>query len=223
MIRDPGSSAASRSPGQSGGQQQTGAHRRSRGSILDRLRSHHVPAPPLPTLDHQRLVRFEDPLATFQSTLASVGGESHVIQSPDEILHRLQQIKTFAEAKRVASTIPEAVPPTIDLEQIDDPHTLATLDWTVVRGEFGVAENGSIWIDGRTLPHRVMLFIAQYLAIVISRRQLVDHMHDAYRRVGRPPASFGIFVSGPSKTADIEQSLVIGAHGCRKLQVFLLP
>ena len=84
-----------------------------------------------------------------------------------------------------------------------------------------MAENGAIWIDGNTLPHRVMLFIPQYLAIVVSRSQIVHHMHQAYARVGKPPHTFGIFVSGPSKTADIEQSLVLGAHGCRALQVFM--
>jgi len=222
VIRDPFFSKDSHSADGADKHTQTG-RRRSRSSILDRLRSHHVPSEPLPQIDPARLVRFDNPLATFQTVLASVGGESHLVESPDQILNRLQQIETFATAKRIASTLPESVPPTIHLEQIDDPHTLSTLDWTVVRGEFGVAENGSIWIDGRTLPHRVMLFIAQYLAIVISRRQLVDHMHDAYQKIGRTPASFGVFVSGPSKTADIEQSLVIGAHGCRKLQVFLLP
>ncbi len=86
-----------------------------------------------------------------------------------------------------------------------------------------VAENGAIWVDGSTLPHRVMLFIPQFLALVVSRSQIVHHMHQAYARIGHPKPGFGVFVSGPSKTADIEQNLVIGAHGCRTLQVFLTP
>jgi L-lactate dehydrogenase complex protein LldG len=100
---------------------------------------------------------------------------------------------------------------------------LASLDWVIAQGEFIVAENGAIWVDGATMPHRVMLFIPQYLALVVSRSQVVHHMHEAYARVGHPKPGFGVFVSGPSKTADIEQSLVLGAHGCRTLQVFLTP
>ena len=47
-------------------------------------------------------------------------------------------------------------------------------------------ENGSIWVDGDTLPHRVLLFIAQYLAIVVPRSQIVSNMHQAYERSTAP-------------------------------------
>ena len=143
--------------------------------------------------------------------------------SNQEILDILNQTSVFAEATRIASVVPEAVPGNLDTHSIDDPHALASLDWMIARGEFLVAENGAIWVSGQSLPHRVMLFIAQYLAIIVSRRQIVHQMHEAYQRIGTPEAGFGIFVSGPSKTADIEQSLVLGAHGCRQLQVFLTP
>ncbi len=201
----------------------TSAEAHSRQVILDRLRGRSVKAPSLPTIDPERLIHFDDPIAHFEQTLGLVGGQSHRVDSPQQIGEILSGLDEFKSAERIASTVPEAVAPTVDLTAVDDPHALASLDWTIVRGEFGVAENGSIWIDGATLPHRVMVFIAQYLAIVISRGQLVDHMHQAYARIGTPTPGFGIFVSGPSKTADIEQSLVLGAHGCRELQVFLLP
>ncbi|TWT98883.1 LutC/YkgG family protein [Neorhodopirellula pilleata] len=192
-------------------------------AILDRLRGTFIEGPALPEIDPARLIHFDDPVEKFQEVLRFVGGEPHLVDSPQQIREILNGIEVFKNAHRIASTFPEAVSPTVDLTQVDDPHSLSTLDWTIVKGEFGVAENGSIWIDGETMPHRVMIFIAQYLAIVVSRRQILQHMHDAYTRIGRPKAGFGIFVSGPSKTADIEQSLVLGAHGCRKLQVFLLP
>lgn len=195
----------------------------SRQIILDRLKGCVVDAPELPTIDPVRVVQFEDRLQQFQATLVSVGGEAHLVETPCEIREKLQTIEVFQSAGKIASTVPDAVAATVDLATIDDPHSLSTLDWTIVRGEFGVAENGAIWIDGKTLPHRVMIFIAQYLAIVISRSDLLNNMHEAYARIGAPDPGFGVFVSGPSKTADIEQSLVLGAHGCRKLQVFLLP
>lgn len=195
----------------------------SRQVILDRLRGRFVEAPELPNVDPDRLIHFDDPIAHFEETLALVGGHSHRVDSPQQVAAILLGLEEFQTAERIASTVPEAVAATVDLTAVGDPRALASLDWTVVRGEFGVAENGSIWIDGATLPHRVMIFIAQYLAVVVSRTQIVDHMHQAYGRIATPQPGFGVFVSGPSKTADIEQSLVLGAHGCRKLQVFLLP
>ena len=47
-------------------------------------------------------------------------------------------------------------------------------------------------------------------------------MHHAYDRIAQAEYPFGLFLAGPSKTADIEQSLVLGAHGSRSMTVFLL-
>ena len=42
---------------------------------------------------------------------------------------------------------------------------------------------------------------------------LVANMHEVYLRIGKIGTGFGLFLAGPSKTADIEQCLVIGARG----------
>ena len=62
-------------------------------------------------------------------------------------------------------------------------------------------------------------FICQHL--VINVKKTVPHMHAAYEELGKVNSGFGLFLSGPSKTADIEQSLVIGAHGARSLTVVI--
>ena len=195
----------------------------SRRTILERLRSEPLAVPPLPVIDASRLTRFEDPVAKFVEMLTFVGGHAHLVESHDEIAGILKQIAEFQSAKEIVSLVPEAVTGNVDASQIDDPHALSSLDWVVAPGLYPVAENGAIWVAGEVLPHRVLLFIPQYLAIVVSRSEIVNNMHEAYAKVSRPPAGFGVFVSGPSKTADIEQSLVLGAHGCRTLQVFLTP
>lgn len=196
---------------------------KSRQAIMDRIGSRIIESEPLPTLDSSRLTSFDDPLARFVEMLSLVGGEAHCIERPQQAEEILSEIPVFAEARRIASLVPEAVAGNVDAAEVDYPHALASLDWVIARGEFIVAENGAIWVDGSTMPHRVMLFIPQYLALVVSRSQVVHHMHQAYARIGHPQPGFGVFVSGPSKTADIEQSLVLGAHGCRTLQVFLTP
>jgi L-lactate dehydrogenase complex protein LldG len=78
-----------------------------------------------------------------------------------------------------------------------------------------------VWITERALPHRALPWIAQHLAVVVSADKLVNDMHEAYERL-EVGGGFGCFISGPSKTADIEQALVIGAHGPRSATVFLV-
>jgi len=99
----------------------------------------------------------------------------------------------------------------------------AEADSFAVKGVFGVAENGAVWVDN--LPagsSRRDLFIHEQLVIELDRLSIVNNMHEAYLRLGEKASGYGIFISGPSKTADIEQALVFGAHGARSVVVVLV-
>jgi L-lactate dehydrogenase complex protein LldG len=102
-----------------------------------------------------------------------------------------------------------------------DAHQLADLDVAIISGQFGVAENAAIWLEERDMGLRALPFITEHLVIVLEKDQLVSNMHEAYERIGKGASGFGLFIAGPSKTADIEQSLVIGAHGAKSLRVVL--
>lgn len=201
----------------------------SRQAILDRLISVTVPPVGDFALQQDRLVSYADPVAQFCEAVQFVGAIVHLVDSEQAIGKILQGDSGFAGAKHICSLLPGVVAGNFNSEQVDDPHHVASLDWLVASGQFAVAENGAIWVQPADAVQRAMLFLTQYLVLVVSRRQMLMHLHDAYARIQQQwqhdgaAARFGVFVSGPSKTADIEQSLVIGAHGCRSLQVFLLP
>jgi L-lactate dehydrogenase complex protein LldG len=59
--------------------------------------------------------------------------------------------------------------------------------------------------------------------VVVRADTLVHNLHEAYERIQIPSPGFSMWLSGPSKTADIEQALVIGAHGARSCTVLLTP
>lgn len=105
---------------------------------------------------------------------------------------------------------------------IDDPHTCEDVDIMVLPAQFGAAENGACWITDAALSHRVLPFICQNLVLVLGESQIVPNMHAAYDRIGSADYDLGVFIAGPSKTADIEQSLVLGAHGPLSLTVLLV-
>jgi L-lactate dehydrogenase complex protein LldG len=134
------------------------------------------------------------------------------------------------EARQVCSVLPEAYHGNVDMASITDPHQLADVDLAILPGELAVAENAAVWVTGARVPQRVAYFLSQHVALVVPSDRVVDNMHEAYEWLHREAgadgpfatARWGTFMSGPSKTADIEQALVIGAHGARSLHVFLI-
>ncbi|MCA9213926.1 MAG: LUD domain-containing protein [Planctomycetales bacterium] len=193
----------------------------SKKMILDRIRHQPVPAVDLPSLQDDWIV-YDEIVAQFSSAVESVGGQTISCESVDEIPKLLHNVPAFTDGKRILSMVDGLDVGNVSLDSIDDPHDLADLDFAILRGEFGVAENGAVWLDANSLKHRVVYFIPQHLALVVERNSLVNNMHEAYEKLEFSRSAFGVFMSGPSKTADIEQSLVIGAHGARSLTVLLV-
>jgi len=99
---------------------------------------------------------------------------------------------------------------------------LDKIEHLVLQGNFGVAENGAIWLEDKDMPNRLLPFITQHLILQLDAKTIMPTMQEAYRHIVLKDTGFGVFISGPSKTADIEQSLVYGAHGAKELTVLLV-
>lgn len=193
----------------------------SRETILASLTAALPESSPLPDLPVSGPWQtFADPFARFCETLASVGGLCQRVATLDEANRQLNTIAEWTNAVVRVTVVNGVGDSSIDIDAIDDPHDLENVDYAVLRGHFGVAENGAIWVTDDCVKHRVLYFIPQQLAIVIPSSQIVQNMHEAYDRISIDQYAYSGFISGPSKTADIEQSLVIGAHGARSLTVF---
>ncbi len=167
-------------------------------------------------------IRYEDPIEQFIQAVGLVGGRAMRVANLGEAQGHLEQLDVYKSAEQRCSILPELGNGNVDLSDIEDPHDLKNLDLFVAEGEMGVAENGAIWVTDEKVRHRVAYFICQHLVLVQSVGQLVHNMHESYDRLTFETKRWGGFISGPSKTADIEQSLVIGAHGPRSLHVFLV-
>lgn len=189
----------------------------SKESILERIRSHTGTRyeQPAITLD---AITYEDKTEQFSESLKAAGGQAVVLQSGEDINDLIR--KYFPEGKRIASNLPEITVATFNPDAVSDPRELNNTDLAVVEGRFGVAENGAVWIT-QQVKHKALYFIPTGLVIIIDKDDLVNNMHEAYRRVEWDDYKFGFFVSGPSKTADIEQALVLGAHGPVNVLVIL--
>jgi L-lactate dehydrogenase complex protein LldG len=159
-------------------------------------------------------------LDTYKTILKNIGGDFIEVANYNEIIDFLQQ--NYALERRIITTVPELSEVAVLDWKNEDPHLLQNVELTIIKAHFGVAENSALWVTDDILGQRVAPFIAQYLAIIVNKKDIIPTMHQAYERIGNQEYGFGTFIAGPSKTADIEQSLVLGAHGARGLIVFLL-
>ena len=191
----------------------------SKEEILRAVRAHPQAPVELPDLA-QAWVTYPDRKKQFALVLEAVGGRCVFVDDLDQLRRALADAPTYAGAKRVISLVAGVGPSGCGLDAVTGPHDLENVDYAVLPGQFGVAENGAVWVTDEGVKHRAVYFLAQHLALVIPADRILDNMHQAYERLSFPGAGFGVFISGPSKTADIEQSLVIGAHGPRSLTVF---
>ncbi|HTU27710.1 MAG TPA: LUD domain-containing protein [Pirellulales bacterium] len=191
----------------------------SRDKILTAIRKARLPAADLPPLERD-WITYPDPLEQFGEVLRQIGGAMVRVADRAELAHRLEELPVYRDARQALSLVEGAGRTTIDWHGIDDPHALETVDFAILPGQFGVAENGAVWVTDRGVRQRAIYFIVQHLALAISSASILHNMHQAYERLELGGAEFGAFIAGPSKTADIEQSLVVGAHGPRSMTVF---
>jgi L-lactate dehydrogenase complex protein LldG len=190
--------------------------------VLDRLRQARPPPVALPDVPTSP-VRFDDLPARFAQSVTDVGGTCLRAAGMAEAGAFVRGLPVAQSAGQIVSLVPEVLPGTVKLDGVTDPHLLEGVDVAVVPGEFGVAENGAVWLTDAVLKERrAVLFVTQHLVLVLSARELVHTMHDAYARLRLGTPGFGLFIAGPSKTADIEQALVIGAHGARSATIVLV-
>jgi L-lactate dehydrogenase complex protein LldG len=162
----------------------------------------------------------EEGLASqFADTHTAIGGVVFIVNSVADIY---QYIKDTSADHRVISRIGDITEYSENIDTAISPHSLQDVEIAVLKAHFGVAENGAVWLTEELMGNRVLPFICQHLMIALSMTDIVANMHKAYERIGGNSYGFGAFIAGPSKTADIEQSLVMGAHGPKTMTVFLM-
>ncbi|SFG80743.1 LutC/YkgG family protein [Pedobacter insulae] len=193
----------------------------SRDQILTAVKANQPPLMTLPALDSF----FESPknelIIKFTQVLSSIGGS--VIEVEDET-----EIGAFIREHYPLANI-RAISPLANMQGIADryeaennPHKLENVELAILPAHFAVAENGACWLSETLLAERVLPFITQHLILVVNKNDILPTMHEAYQKISDETYGYGTFIAGPSKTADIEQSLVLGAHGARSLLVFLV-
>lgn len=190
----------------------------SRDSILNNIKASQpqvVAMPEIPVFKPW----FDNAVMHFAEVSKTIGSEVHFVNDYEQIISIIQA--NHADARRIITTI-EQLAEVADHSVVTIEHDYENVDLYIIAAKLAVAENGAVWITENELLERVLPFIAQHLMVIIPRNSIVDTMHDAYASIGDAEYGFATFIAGPSKTADIEQSLVLGAHGPKSMTVFIM-
>lgn len=195
----------------------------AREEILARLRKNTRETYDFPDLSKLNPITFPDPVAEFIKKTTTTAGAHLIEMQEGDNLNDLVR-KAYPEAKILASNLP-GIEADLNPDTVEHVEELMKVDVGIIEGRIGVAENACIWIP-QQMKEKAVCFASEYLVIVLRRDDIVNNMHEAYARLASSAAyfqqyKFGTFISGPSKTADIESALVYGAQAARGVTVLL--
>lgn len=162
-----------------------------------------------------------DPFDTFSQTLTAAGG--HAIRVHNTIDAQAAIVERYPELgdQGVYSLCPELLTSNRDWSPDTPAPDLESPYLSVLRGTLGVMENGAVWVDKATLGIPGMAFWCEHLVLLIEASTLCPRMSEAYQNLHAQGQHNGYFIAGPSKTADIVQTLVMGAQGARSCLVLV--
>lgn len=164
-------------------------------------------------------ISYPDPFKQFAEMTKTVVGNIAEAKEGDDINDIIKSL--YPEAKTFASNLSYITIAQKNPDTVAEAKDLDGTDVGIVEGKIGVAENGCVWIP-QTMKEKAVCFISEYLVIILNKSDIVNNMHEAYKRISFDPQyNFGTFISGPSKTADIEQALVMGAQAARGVTVIV--
>ncbi len=185
--------------------------------LLNKLRRNVVRQFDMPSKPVDGIV-YSDVTNQFVEMSKTVGAKVLEVKSSDDLNSVIRE--GYPNAKIFASSI-NGIEADLNPDTIASAADLNGTDVGIIQGELGVAENGCVWIP-QTMKERAVCFISEELVILLDKDNIVSNMHEAYKRIQMPHYGYGVFISGPSKTADIEQALVMGAQAARGVTVILV-
>ena len=170
-----------------------------------------------------------DPVVAFAESFQRVGGEFYYCES---LPHLAAQIAGFRQRQQVGA--PYVWEPKMQALlykagvafRADDTDFVGQADVGLTSCEALVARTGSVLVSAATASGRRLSIYPDQHLVLARPSQVVTEIGDALRmvqaRYGSQMPSMISLTSGPSRTADIEKTLVLGAHGPRRLALFLL-
>ena len=194
----------------------------------------------LPTIAEQRSVlppvgiSVEDQLTLFARNASELKATFTLVQNQTELATELNALALKENWQRTATHSGELAQasaqslnlPTIVTDAGYDKHELEKCDAGISECDALIAQTGSVLVTSRSAGGRALSCLPPHHVVIARREQLVSDLPAAIALVkekyaGNFPSMIS-FITGPSRTGDIERILVLGAHGPKRLTIFCL-
>ena len=192
----------------------------SREDILNKIKKNKPALTDLPVIVRKNFLEGKNLKELFIENIESTGGKAIISEDKNDVALHIKNL--FGKLDNVISLSEGINNSTINPAEISSAQKLDQLELAIVDAQFGVAENGAVWVSEKNIFNRVIPFITLHLVLILLEEEIIENMHEAYEKLSSFDEGYGVFISGPSKTADIEQSLVIGAQGPLSTTIFLI-
>jgi len=189
----------------------------AREEILSRLRKNTTETFEMPEINIDA-IKYDDLVQAYIKASETSGCKVVRVGQGDDLNEIIR--REFPDAKRIASNVEGITIATDNPDETVEAKDLNGTDLGILKGETAVAENACVWVP-QTMKEKAVMFISEQLVIIVSAANIVNNMHEAYEKIQMSSYGYGSFISGPSKTADIEQALVMGAQAARAVTILL--
>lgn len=172
---------------------------------------------------------FDDtPDVVFAGEFTKVGGKYFFCETTDELISDLKVLvqtnnfqPLFCNDPKLHSFLKNS-----GIQVVNNPDNFSNVNAAITFCEFLIARTGSIMVSSRTGHGRRINIFPNIHIVVASSKQLVPDLKQAFAAMKekyplRLPSMINV-VTGPSRTADIEKTLVMGAHGPKELYLFFI-
>jgi L-lactate dehydrogenase complex protein LldG len=176
------------------------------------------------------------PVERFRGRLESVGGHCEIVKSEDEAVRALSEIVTELRARNAAKRIALSDAPVLsrlardiaaaEIDVCPEPADLFNYDVGITMAQAAIAETGTLVLEAEAERHRLVSLLPPVHIAIVYSRDIVWTIGDALSQLhGNEPEQMSraiTFITGPSRTADIELTLTVGVHGPKELHVIVI-
>ncbi len=200
----------------------------ARREIIDKLKKAQIALPEKPDFEKQIFHKVTKPYENaFKERLESVNGNVRIFNSEKELFRNMGRYLENSSHETICcpeSEIREK------LYSHGIPHSACTIfsdkmEWGITSCEFLIARSGSVLVSSALSGGRQISIFPEKHLVIAQMHQLKKSLEEAFagitEKYGQNLPSQLLLITGPSRTADIEKTLTLGAHGPKELHVFL--